>query len=143
MEVELRRRSGEKLSLLMSAETVELAGQRCMLSMAVDVTERERAEAALRDSERTHRELIENLNDIVFTVNESGRFAYVSPAVERVFGRPVSEVSGHYYAQFVHPDDRDSVAVTSRSRRGRRSRPSGFGNRCGRRRGRASSSTVR
>jgi len=85
-----------------------------MLSMAADITDRKWAEEVLRDSEKKHRELVENLNDVIFVVNEAGRFAYVSPAIERVMGRPVADVEGHHYAELVHPDDRDKVSLAMR-----------------------------
>ena len=43
--------------------------------------------------------------DVIFTLNKNGDFLFVSPAWERHFGFPVSDVLGRSFAPFVHPDD--------------------------------------
>jgi PAS domain S-box-containing protein len=43
-EFQMRKKTGEINDMLLSAETVEIAGESCMLSLALDVTERKRAE---------------------------------------------------------------------------------------------------
>ena len=48
---------------------------------------------------------IDNSFDVIFTLNCEGTFLFVSPAWERHFGYPVSEVVGKSFIPFVHPDD--------------------------------------
>ena len=66
---------------------------------------RKRAEEALRESERTFRVHIENSFDVIFTLNDESNFVFISPAWERHFGYPVSDVIGKSLMPFVHPDD--------------------------------------
>ncbi|MFA7404092.1 MAG: PAS domain S-box protein [Pelobacteraceae bacterium] len=73
--------------------------------IVADITENKRIEAALRESESTFRAHVENSFDVIFTLDATGTFVFVSPAWERHFGYPVSEVMGHSFAPFVHPDD--------------------------------------
>ncbi|HEX8964488.1 MAG TPA: PAS domain S-box protein [Rhodocyclaceae bacterium] len=60
-EVTCRRRSGEIGHLLASGEVVELGGRRYFMGMLADVTERKRAEQALREREATLRGIGETL----------------------------------------------------------------------------------
>lgn len=47
-----------------------------------DITNQKIAEKALKRSEEQYRNLIENSKDIIFSVDNNGRFTYVSPQVE-------------------------------------------------------------
>jgi len=67
---------------------------------ARDVTERRQAEAALRESERLYRTLVESAQDAIFIVNRDGRLEYVNQAAARVLGRTSEEVVGKPPAEF-------------------------------------------
>ena len=51
-EVELRNRRGEMLYALVTSETVEVAGEQCLITMVRDVTERRRAEHEVVEQRR-------------------------------------------------------------------------------------------
>ena len=78
------------------------------ISLRAEITERQRAEEELRASEERFRQLAENTEDIILLMEpDSGRILYVSPAYERVLGRPsrkIPEEIDHLWAD-VHPDD--------------------------------------
>jgi PAS domain S-box-containing protein len=76
-----------------------------------DITARRQAEehiqhlhSVLQASEARYRELVENLDDVVFRLDTEGRFSYVSPAVAR-FGYTPEEFLNLHFWQFVHPED--------------------------------------
>jgi PAS domain S-box-containing protein len=73
--------------------------------LLIDVTDQRKAEEALRASEEKYRRLVENSRDIVYTLDGTGVFRFVSPAWTTLLGHPVSEVVGRSFAPFVHPDD--------------------------------------
>lgn len=79
---------------------------RARLALAEEA--RHAAEAALAElerSERRYRDLVENLLDVVFSLDLQGRVEYVSPAVER-FGYTAAELTGTHFTDTFHPDDR-------------------------------------
>ncbi len=73
--------------------------------LAVQIAERQRAEADLRASEFKYRSLIENTNDIIYSLTEEGVFTFVSPAWTRLLGHPTTEVEGSSFNDFIHPED--------------------------------------
>jgi PAS domain S-box-containing protein len=62
--VDLRTKTGEDRVLLLSIERIELDGQRCLLHSGQDITERTRAEVAVRKSEVQLRALSARLRSV-------------------------------------------------------------------------------
>jgi PAS domain S-box-containing protein len=73
--------------------------------VSYDVTAQRKAELALRESEEKFRSLVENIYDIVFTIDLEGKVTYASPAWTAILGHGVDQVAGRPYRGFVHPDD--------------------------------------
>ena len=82
-----------------------------LVGTLLDVTERKEAALRLERSERSYRELVENLDDVVYSIDLEGRFSYVSPAIRRLGVSP-DDFLGQPFAQFVHPDDLDKLRAT-------------------------------
>ncbi|HLF57626.1 MAG TPA: PAS domain S-box protein, partial [Thermoanaerobaculia bacterium] len=87
------------------SHTIEWEGRRAELVLAHDVTESAAAERAVRESEEKYRELVEQLNDLVFEFDLRGRLSYISPVVEAITGIAQAELAGKSILDFCHPDD--------------------------------------
>jgi diguanylate cyclase (GGDEF)-like protein/PAS domain S-box-containing protein len=80
--------------------------------LQVEMEERERASIELRASEERFRLLAENIEDAFFIVSgDLKRTLYMSPAYERIWGRPSSEVNERSlpWADAIHPEDRERL----------------------------------
>ena len=72
--------------------------------------ERDRLTAELRAAELRHRLLADNATDMILAFGPDGRITYVSPASNELIGYPPEEIVGREPQEFVHPDDRRTVA---------------------------------
>ena len=60
--------------------------------LTVDVTHNKNTEGWLRDSERLYRNLVEQVPDVIFSLDPSGAFSFVNTQVERFLGYPVQQI---------------------------------------------------
>jgi PAS domain S-box-containing protein len=73
--------------------------------LLLEMQNRERVEAALRESEERYRSIVENANDLIATISIDNKYLYVSPNTPRANGYAIEELIGQTWEPLVHPDD--------------------------------------
>ena len=81
-----------------------------------DITERRKAERALRQSEARFHALIQNAADLILVIDPDGVIQYASPSSERILGYTDQEFVGKKFHEWVHPEDLP-LAVEALNRR--------------------------
>ena len=105
-EEALRRAHGE-MEMKVTERTAELAHANEALQS--DIAERQQVQNALRQSEEKYRELIKNANDIIYTLDLSGRYTSLNRAGERITGYTLEEALRMNIADVISPHDAERV----------------------------------
>jgi len=103
-----RRKDGSLFPVELTTSYSEVGGQEYHWSFAKDITDRKRAEEALRESE----ERLRTLNEAVFEglgVSEQGRIVDVNDQLGQILGYDRAEMIGMTIKGFVHEEDRERV----------------------------------
>ena len=90
----LLRTDGGRIPVEVSASAILDAERqpRAFIGVVRDITERKRAEEALRQSEEYFRRLIENAPDLITVIQPTGEIRYQSPSIERILGYRAEEM---------------------------------------------------
>jgi PAS domain S-box-containing protein len=112
-EVVIERPDGSFVTARVSVTPLRDAQHRTVGAINVfdDVTDRIRAEAALRLSERRYRAMVDDHPDLVCRFLADGTLTFVNAAYSRFFGFRREDMLGRSYVPILHPDDAERVGA--------------------------------
>lgn len=74
------------------------------IEMVFDLFE---AHEKTRESEENHRLLVEEINDVIFSLDEKGIYSYVSPRIKEYADYVPEDFTGRNFLEFVHQEDKE------------------------------------
>ncbi len=104
-------KDGVEIPINFTASVVKDAkgNPKTLVAVIRDVTERRKAEEALRRSEEHFRALVENSHEAIVVLKGDGTISFGTTAVERMLGYTSEDLLGTGGFGFAHPDDMPKV----------------------------------
>ncbi len=90
-ELQFRNKSGKERTALLSIETIDIDGESCFLSISSDISDRQKAETALREAEEKYRNIYENALSGIFQITPDGKYLSGNPALAKLYGYESTE----------------------------------------------------
>jgi len=107
-EMAIETKIGKRVTEVRSSNT-GYEGEIATIAVLTDITDRKEAEEALQKSREQYKSLVENIRDIIYTLDSDGIITYVSPVIESYLGIPPGDITGRPFSEFIHPDDLERV----------------------------------
>ena len=113
-----RRKDGSAFPVEVRVRPFWHGDRRLNISVVRDISDRKRAEEAVRRSERELRELIETIPAMAFVIGRDGSSEFVSRQWIEFSGMSAEQNTGENWAATLHPDDREEHIAKWRAAHG-------------------------
>jgi PAS domain S-box-containing protein len=116
-DVTALRKDGTTFACEIQARHMDCDGRNIRVTALREISERQKSEYALKESEEKLRQIMENISDVVWLISfDQSRMLYVSPSYERIWGRSCQSLydNPRGYIQTIHPGDKPAVLTRFR-----------------------------
>jgi PAS domain S-box-containing protein len=109
-DIRFKRKDGSIFVTDLTPALLTIAQKEYLIISFRDITERKRAEDALRASEQRFRSLVEVTSDFVWEVDQNCFYTYASPKVKDLLGYNPEEIIGKTPFDLMPPDEAERIA---------------------------------
>ena len=93
LEMNFKTKTGKLVPTIVSSEKISLQGEDHILTTIVDITQRKKAEDALRDSEQRWSTTLSSIGDAVIATDTDGKISFLNGVAEKLTGWTLEEAN--------------------------------------------------
>ncbi|NOQ24201.1 MAG: PAS domain S-box protein [Bacteroidales bacterium] len=116
LEARFKKRTGEVIHGLMSANIIEYDDVKYILTIAKDITALKKAESALKENEEKYRTLVENQGEGIMIGDIEENIIFVNPEAEKIFELDKENIIGMNIGDFVGKDQFKMIQSQTKKR---------------------------
>jgi PAS domain S-box-containing protein len=109
-DLPLETKEGKPIAVEFVSNVYKANGDKVIQCNIRNITERKRADEALRESEGKYRWVLDNMVDVITVIDMNLRFTYVSPSIMRMRGYTAEEATAQTIEQVMTPKSLQIVA---------------------------------
>lgn len=103
------KKDGSVIYADVNSSKILIEGKECNVGFFTDVTDRKRAEEALKESEEKYRAIFESFQDVYYCTDKEGLVTIISPSVRARAGYDPEDIISHPVTDFyLNPEDRET-----------------------------------
>ncbi len=104
-----QRKDGTKFHAEFHGKMFIYKGRKTRVTAVRDISDRKKAELALKESEEFFKAITENISDVIVIIDQKGNYKYRSASSARVMGYAVNEPFGKNVFDFIVPEDQENL----------------------------------
>jgi diguanylate cyclase (GGDEF)-like protein/PAS domain S-box-containing protein len=109
LETTNRRKDGTAFPVETRLVLFESEGRKLLLGLVRDITERKKAEEALRQSEERYRTILETIEDGYYEVDLAGNLTFFNDSMCRISATPKEQLMGMNNRQYTDPENAKKI----------------------------------
>ncbi|MHB8105598.1 MAG: PAS domain S-box protein, partial [Dehalococcoidales bacterium] len=114
-ETRNRRKDGTIIDVDICTNGATFAGEKLILCVCRDITERKQVENALRKSEEKYRMIFESANDVIILTDKKGNIVDVNEKISNIGGYHREELIGKSFATLTKVMPKKSIAIVAKN----------------------------
>ena len=98
-------REGERIDAIITTKLIDYMGGKAVMGIVTDITERKKAEEALKRSEEKYRQIVTTAHEGILMLDAKGNITFANEVMAKWLGYKVEEIVGQHPFKFVRGED--------------------------------------